>query len=189
MLAGNTVWNPWEPAGAYESIAVATVPSGGVASVTFNSIPQNYAHLQLRVIARSSRSATEDTSWVQFNGDSGNNYATHNLDGYAGLATAVESTNAANTNNFRYITSGANATSGIFAPAIIDVLDYTNTSKFKTTRLLNGLELNDSARYNYVRFTSGLWRNTNPITSITMFLNTGPNFTENSQFALYGIKG
>lgn len=189
MLAGNTTWNPWEPAGAYESIATITVPSGGAASIQFIGIPQTYSHLQLRVIARSSRVSTEDTSWVQFNGDSGNNYSTHNLDGYAGLATAVESSGGGNTNNFKYITSGANAASGIFAPAIIDILDYSNTSKFKTTRLFNGLELNDSARYNYVRFASGLWQNTNSITSITMFLNTGPNFAENSQFALYGIKG
>ena len=37
---------------SYESIYTTNVGSGGVADVTFNSIPATYTHLQIRYIAR-----------------------------------------------------------------------------------------------------------------------------------------
>ena len=48
MLAGNAVWNPWEPQGAYDALSTVTVPAGGVATITFAGIPNTYKHRQLR---------------------------------------------------------------------------------------------------------------------------------------------
>ena len=40
----------WSPTGAYEPLASITVPSGGLSSIVFGSIPQTYKHLQVRMI-------------------------------------------------------------------------------------------------------------------------------------------
>ena len=70
---------------------------------------------------------------------------------------------------------------------VIDILDYANVNKYKTTRTLGGAELNQAS--SEIVFQSGLWRSTNAITSIGFTEATGSNFEQYTQFALYGIKG
>jgi hypothetical protein len=74
----------------------------------------------------------------------------------------------------------------VFGGVVIDILDYKNTNKYKTVRILSGTEYNNSN--GGVSFNSGLWQNTDAITTITL-QPSGANFAEYSQFALYGIKG
>ena len=50
--------------GSYQSIATQTVVAGGVASVSFASIPQNYKHLQIRASIRSNNVAAYDTFYI-----------------------------------------------------------------------------------------------------------------------------
>jgi hypothetical protein len=69
----------------------------------------------------------------------------------------------------------------------MDILDYANTNKYKTVRTLSGYDLNN-ATYGALRSYSGLWMNTNAITSIKFYAD-GVNLAQYSQFALYGIKG
>jgi hypothetical protein len=77
-----------------------------------------------------------------------------------------------------------------YSASIIDILDYANTNKYKTYRALTGIDKNGSGS---IQLTSGVWRNTTAITSITITpqSNTSPTnqFQQYSQFALYGIKG
>jgi hypothetical protein len=82
------------------------------------------------------------------------------------------------------------STGGSFGVSIVDILDYANTNKYKTVRVLSGVDFNGTlAGYGgYVGPLSGNWRNTSAITSIKINAQTG-NFTQYSQFALYGIKG
>jgi hypothetical protein len=75
-------------------------------------------------------------------------------------------------------------TSG-YSANVIDILDYTNTNKYKTSRSLQGYDLNGSG---IVSFVSQLWLNTAAITSIT-FNDRGSAFQAGTQYALYGIKG
>jgi hypothetical protein len=82
--------------------------------------------------------------------------------------------------------SGATASANVFGVGITDVLDYTNTNKNKVLRNLGGVDNNGSGR---VAMTSGMWLNTNAITSITLVPSVGTSFNEYSQFALYGIQG
>lgn len=158
---------------SYESIATTTVGSGGSTSVTFSSIPSTYTHLQIRLM---NLSATEANGiLIRFNSDSGTNYAEHDL---RGSGTAV--------NAYAY-TSQTGAQLGMFgsstAPgvAIGDILDYTNTNKYKTLRTLYGYDKNGGG---YIFLSSGLWMSTNAITSITL---SGGTFNQYSHFALYGI--
>lgn len=184
MLAGNAVWNPWEPAGAYESIATADGSGGGA---TFTSIPQTYTHLQLRLMIKSVYTgASTDYYFWRFNGDStSGNYRTHSLVGNGSSASA--NTNpTGNTSAFIPHLIPANSLTSVFSGIVIDILDYTNTSKYKTMRTLSGFDANGSGE---IALSSGVWLNTSAVTSITFGgYNVGINST-NYSYALYGIKG
>ena len=178
MLAGNTTWNPWEPQGAYDALSTVTVPSGGVASITFAGIPNTYKHLQIRFSAIPTSAASTYRIRGQFNGDTGNNYATHLL---FGSGTAAGSAAGSTINQFTVGSSvlgiGANQT----VVGILDVLDYANTSKNKTARTLSGGDFNGSGE---IDLNSGLWQSTNAITSMSLYFDT-TTIAQYSQFTLY----
>lgn len=170
------------PSGAYDSIATTTVGAGGAASVTFSSIPSTYTHLQLRLFGRSTGSNTQSYVKLEFNGDTtGSNYYSHYIQ--ADGSTVAVGPNASI--SIHYDIAGANANTSVFGAIIFDVLDYTNTSKNTTTRALGGVDNNGSGRMN---LTSGLWLNTNAVTSITLTPFSG-SFAQYTSAALYGIKG
>lgn len=185
VIASSTQQGRISDFGAYEPIAVSTVPSGGVASITFSSIPQTYTHLQIRFLARTARANQEDNIQLRFNSDSGNNYAAHVL--YGDGATAGSFSDGSSiTFNTRSVVAAASSTSGVFGIGVIDILDYNNTSKNTTVRSLNGYDNNGAGQ---VRISSGLWINTVAITSITMLSANAADISQYSSFALYGIKG
>ncbi len=163
---------------SYESIATVTVGSGGSASVSFTSIPADYTHLQIRGIQRTTGGVYDLR--LQVNSDTGNNYATHRLGGF-GTGTFAEG--IASTSSIKLGLVGT--VTSVFGGTVVDILDYKNTNKYKTIRSLNGYDENGGG---YILLTSGLWQNTNAITSLTLSLSSSGNFLEYSQFALYGIK-
>lgn len=168
---------------SYESIATVTVGSGGVASIDFTSIPSTFKHLQLRGSVRSSQASAGSSLRMRFNGDSGSNYDYHAIYGNGSSAAAenIAPVNIMLVGNCPAASSGSN----IFNANVIDLLDYTNTNKYKTVRFLDGYDTNGGGQ---VTFGSDLWMNTTAITSISITAATG-NFVQYSQFALYGIKG
>jgi hypothetical protein len=171
-------------ASSYESIATVTVGSGGQSSVTFSSIPSTYQHLQVRYMPRISTSDTAENTWLRFNGDTGSNYTYHFLDGNGSSASA-----GAGTSQTRILAGragAANSGSNIFGANVLDVLDYANTNKYKTARILGGIDRNGDGN---IRLDSGVWMNTAAVTSLTISPTTGNNFVQYSSFALYGIKG
>lgn len=170
---------------SFESISTTTVGAGGSASVTFSSIPSTYTHLQIRGIARTNRAdSNQDAIRVRFNSDSGNNYAHHYLTGNGSSASAGANTSISGVliDGFTQSLSGANSFGGM----ILDLLDYTNTNKYKTVRCLSGREDNSAGA---VWLESGLWLNTNAVTSITLLPVVGTSISQYSSFALYGVKG
>ena len=177
--------SPLVYANSYESIATVTVGAGGSSSIDFNSISSTYTHLQLRGIARTNRgTGIQDALRIRFNSDSANNYAHHYLTGDGSSASA-----GANTTISGILVDGVTmslSAASAFGAFVIDVLDYKNTNKYKTLRSLSGREDNtDGAMW----FESGLWQNTNAITSITIIPVNGTLFSQYSSFALYGVKG
>jgi len=169
-------------AGSYESIATVDVGSGGAANFSFTSIPSTYTHLQLRGIVRSNQAGSGiTTTTLQFNSDTGNNYAYHNL---IGNGTAASVGGVATQPNITITNAPQlSATSNAFGFTIIDILDYTNTNKYTTIRALHGADLNGSGQ---IILSSGLWMNTSAITSITV--NPAGDAVQYTTFALYGIK-
>jgi hypothetical protein len=168
----------------YESIATVTVGSGGQAEAEFTSIPSTYKHLQIRALIRGTASASAISLGVRFNSDTGSNYSYHEL---FGSGSSVGAT--ADANQTRILMHGnapaANALASSFGVAIMDILEYKNTSINKTARSLAGMDVNGTG--GYAILDSGNWRNTNAITSIKIIPSTG-NLAQYSQFALYGIK-
>ncbi len=182
--ASNTVV-PVMP-GNFESIATATViASGGSNFVEFTSIPNTYKHLQLRILARGTNANTQMQLAYKFNSDSGSNYTFHLLrgDGSGAFADGAANQGFAGA-TVRY--AAANATSQIFGAGVSDILDYSNTNKYKTVRSIGGTDQNGSGQ---VYFSSNLWRDTSAISSIYIYNQDGNNIAQYSHFALYGIKG
>jgi hypothetical protein len=161
---------------SYESIATVTVGGGGAATVDFTSIPSTYTHLQIRGIAYCNSGVSLR---LRINSDSGSNYSTHYLNGN-GSSTGAGGA-ASQTSMFA---GSAGNTANIFGGNVIDILEYTSTSKYKTIRTLSGIDSNGGG---FVQFMSGAWLNTSAITSIAIYGESDLN--QYSSFALYGIKG
>ena len=183
-LAGIIASSGGAAGGDFESIATVTVGAGGSSSVTFTSIPSTYKHLQIRGIARDSRSNAATNLYIQYNSDTGANYTAHEL--YGNGSTAVAGfEGASQTSALAARVTGNNSAANAFGGFVIDVLDYANTNKYKTSRSLAGHEDNSSGA---IWLISGLWMSTSAITSITITPVTSP-ILQYSSFALYGIKG
>jgi hypothetical protein len=183
MLAGNTTWNPWEPQGAYDALSTVTVPSGGVASITFAGIPQGYKHLQVRVMTRSTASGGEDFSSLRLNGDSGSSYYWHFLFGNGASANA-SNPGASSTFIYPYAIPASGFLANSFGVQVIDILDYSSTSKNTTVRTVAGYD--DNSTGGRIALTSGAWFNASAVNSLTF--TCGGNFAQHSQFTLYGVK-
>ena len=171
---------------SYESIATVTVGSGGSSYAEFTSISSSYKHLQIRVLARSNSTGdVNDDCSLQYNSDTGSNYVSHALNGNGTAVTAGY--NAAASTNRLLKTAGPDASANVFGGGVIDILDYTNTNKYKTARGLGGIDTNGTG--GVISLESMLWLNTNAITSIKIAPRFGTLWVEYSTFALYGIKG
>lgn len=153
------------------------------ATVEFTNIPQTYSHLQLRCMMRTTDTGAWNNQGMQFNNDGTNSYAFHTLWGLgSGSPTASATASTSQFNDFMRAASNS-LSAGIFGVAIVDLLDYRSTNKFKTMRVLAG---GDSNGAGMVGMTSGLWMSTNAITSIKI-LPSGGNAVAGSTFALYGV--
>jgi hypothetical protein len=175
LLGGNDVILP----GSYDAIGTVVVGPGGTSSIDFTSIPQTYKHLQIRWFAKMSLTGLITGINLRINGDTGANYRRHVIYGDGSTVTA----SAGSDFWCGFIPRGNDAAR--FGAGITDILDYTSTTKNKTTRTLNGSNLLDAGA---LGLFSGLYFATPAaITSLTMYPDAG-NFTEYSQFDLYGIK-
>lgn len=170
----------WAPQGAYDALATVTVPSGGVASITFSGIPTGYKHLEIRAIGKSA--STNTNGDLTFNGDTGNNYTWHYLLGDGSSASAGAATSRANIVGMVLMPDSSNTS--VYSANVVSILDYASTNKYKTVRALQGYDVNGGGA---IFLSSGEWMSTNPITSIT-FTGRGQNFAQYTQVALYGIK-
>jgi len=162
-----------------EPIATTSVGSGGTNNVTFLDIPQTYKHLQIRAIGRTT--STNNNILLTLNGDSTDtNYYHHHLYGTGSAAAAT----ASQVRRILYWPISSD-TASAFGAGIIDILDYANINKYKTSRALHGYDTNGGG---LMLFTSNLWMNTNAITTVRIEPADG-NFVQYSRFSLYGIKG
>jgi hypothetical protein len=167
---------------AFDTLGAVLLGSSST-GLTFSNIPQTYTHLQIRASVRTSRNdATTDVLTIQFNGVTTNSYSTHGL---VGNRSSVTSYGYNPYPHPMYLDGmpSTTSTANIFGVGIIDILNYSNTSINTTVRAIGGTDFNGSGQ---VRFTSGVWNNTNAVTSI--YFGSVGSYLANSTFALYGIK-
>ena len=162
-------------------IATQTVGAGGTASITFSSIPQTFTHLQLKIFARSSSNAAGINIPIQFNGDTGANYRSHYLGGTGAAAISGDLGASQTSLNAGWTAGNTDITNG-FGCTVVDILDYTNTNKNKTTRSIGGIDSNGSG---LIGLWSGLWLSTAAITSLVFSAGTLAQYTTAQ---LYGIQ-
>lgn len=166
-------------------ISSQTVGAGGVASVTFSSIPATYTDLVLKVSARSARvtGSAADTLSMAFNGSP--SFTTIILDGGSPYGTPRSFTSGAYAGDI----DSNNNTVNIFSNLEIYIPNYS-LSNNKLYRVDSVAE-NNSGTGDYLVQTSlsaGLATLTTAITTITLTAGTGSNLVQYSSFSLYGIK-
>jgi hypothetical protein len=185
IIASQMSGHLWAPSGAYDSIATVNVGTA-VSSITFSSIPSTYTHLQLRFMASAGYGSFNNTTIrCELNGDTTDaNYYNHYLFGNGDSALAGSSA-------YPRVAYGLDSpvVTSTYGVGIIDLLDYSVTTKNKTLRTLAGFNANQSASASEkAGIFSMLWNNTAAINSIKLVGLDG-NWTVGSQFALYGIRG
>jgi len=179
LLAGNTSYDP--SATFFIQRVTAT---GGETSLNFSSIPSTYKHLQVRWIAKTSRAGTYGYFAVRFNSDSTAVYTRHRLYGDGSTVTATGDFGLTES-EITYGASGSTANASTYGAGVLDLHDYSSTTKFKTYRSLDGYDNNGSGT---VDLCSGLWRSTSAVTSVNLVMTSG-SFSAGSTFALYGMVG
>ena len=162
--------------------------TGTSGDFVFSSIPQTFTHLQLRIVHRSTSSNTGAFMFLYFNGiytSPYTQYSWHRLYGDGSSAVSTGSANAARIEfNYPYGQPISTDTAGIFGVTIIDILDYTNTNKNKTVKILSGADKNGSGA---VHFTSGMLQSTTAAINQIDIQDAYGNFAAGSRFDLYGI--
>lgn len=151
------------------------------ASVTFSSIPATYKHLQIRVVGRYTAATSISNLTLRFNGDTGANYGYQSMRGQGTTVTSAQP-GSYQTYLLTGDMPGASASASGFGSSFIDVIDYANTTKIKTTKTFGG-----NAAYLDVFMFNGTWNSTAAITSILVSdANTSASFAAGTRISLYG---
>jgi hypothetical protein len=162
--------------------SIATVVGTGTNTVTISGIPSSYKMLQLRMLLHTD-SGGDSGAWINFNGTANTTMSNQVIDSRNATTSTFSQTQASG--NGVYIrTAGWGSYAGA---AIIDIFDYTNTSKFKSFDLINGFYNGVNVNDANVNIRTGTWADTSTITSITLTLQSG-NFRSTNSIALYGMK-
>jgi hypothetical protein len=166
-------------ANTYKALQTVTVGAGGVASVTFSSIPNTYTDLVIKVSGRGTTAAVYTPVLVGFNGD----IATLNwpqITEVAGTGSAVA--NFYGRGSLAYI-NGTTSTASTFSNCDIYISNY-NSQNFKPYSSDSVIENNATATL--TDMMAGAWFSAVPISSILLQPQTG-SFAQYSTFTLYGV--
>jgi hypothetical protein len=171
----------YTPEGSAYEIAKYVVPTGDIASVTF-SIPSDYRHIRFEISCQNS-SSSNSSGWLvgNFNNDTTSSYSYHILSGSGSSASSSGGLTSAPI--FGDINNNGSGSS-IFAPSVIDLVDYNSRSKYKTFKVLTGFDNNS---WGEMYSVTGNWRSLEPITSVKFYVS-GYNIKANSTFTLIGYK-
>jgi hypothetical protein len=162
------------------SLIQSITASGSVSDVEFTSIPSTYTDLIIVCNGRTANAVSEQAITVYLNND------------FSGIASFTEMRGDGSTATSSRLTAqsgfrvgyfaGASAASGALGQCIFYVMDYSNTTTFKTT-LARGGTAGSS-----VTAGVGLWRSTVAITRVGMATFGAGNYVAGSTFKLYGIE-
>jgi hypothetical protein len=150
--------------------------SSNTAAVTFSSIPSGYTDL---VIVFNGSLSSANSPAYRINGDTASNYSATDMTGDGSSAQSARNSSVA------WGTLGgmfATVTAGNQFSMIINVMNYANTTTYKTvmTRTSVAGQMSEAS--------VSLWRSTAAVTSFTVQgYNNGGAYATGSTFTLYGI--
>ena len=185
------MWDQSTSAATFDYLGSVTVGTTPLTNITFGNIPQTYTHLQLRGLCKTTRDyAGNNVDWLYctLNAD----FASHNGGRQvAGTATSVDGTANISGSWVGSIMSSSTFVTGyqyIFSPVVIDIFDYSSTTKYKTFLSFTGLDTNSTTypANSSVQYGGNSYKQLTPVTSIV--LSNFVQFATGTNFALYGIK-
>lgn len=182
LKTGRTLYtsmNAGNQYGAMVPIASATLSSTG--GFDFTNIPQTYQDLFISVYARSA--GTDGGLYWYANGDGSALYSKTYLFGDGSSAGSGRVSNSGG-GQWGNIATSSNTT-GMFSTSNVHILNYANTSTFKSFLVRNADDRNGSG---YSILQAEMFRTTAGISRVT-FGNAGyANLAAGSQATLYGIR-
>ena len=169
MAAGNT----------YVALASTTLTTT-TASVTFSSISSAYTDLVIVVTGQGVYTSTDFLDvGMQYNGDTGSNYSTTRIRGYASEVNGAR--NSSETSIRAAFIHGLVTASAVHSSMSINIFNYSNTTTYKTMVSRSGYPTAVSANI-------GLWNSTSAITSVLLKNNdSASGFHTGTTFQLFGI--
>ena len=152
---------------------------------------QTYKHLQLRYVGKSPTTSGSENGglmdWVYLRPNLeaiATDYADHFLNGNGTSVTVGANVQNATAIRISAVTSSnASVGANMWGIGIIDILDYSNTNKFKTIKGYSGADTNGSG---LISFRSGVWTKNTAISSLYVG-GWSAGFKIGSRFDLYGI--
>jgi hypothetical protein len=169
MAAGST----------YTPIATQTLGSAAL-NVTFTSISGSYTDLVVVCNNLFSASGTPNLR-VLFNTDTATNYSVTVLEGNGATAYSRRQSSISGIDLGYYTSLYPTSTSTVPSDAIINVMNYSNSTTYKT------VIARANSSYSGTSANVGLWRSTAAITSVRISNSSAVDFTAGSTFTLYGI--
>lgn len=165
----------------YLKIASVTVGAGGASSMDFNSIPNTYTDLCLKISVRTSRAAANDALSIKLNNSTSSYNSRDVTYDNGGLSSYTDLFGVGYVLN----TQGNSLTSNTFSNQEVYIPNY-NSSNYKSLSSESSVENNGvDAR---VEMMANLWSNTSAVTSIIIASYTGNTILQYSTATLYGIK-
>jgi hypothetical protein len=160
----------------FELIEAYTVPSGGVTSIDFTSIPSTFTDLCLKVSSRVS--STDTPISITFNNIT-TNFSWRRIYGSGSSATSQSGTDV-----YWFYTNTSAQTSNTYGSGEVYIPNYAgSTNKSFSSESLT----ENNATFAEMFMVAGLWSNTSAINRITLTPLSGI-FETNSTAYLYGVK-
>jgi hypothetical protein len=167
----------------YVPLDKVTVSGSSTTTVTFNSIPQDYA--SLIIVADYATSSAGAQTVFYYNGTtSGTPYSSTELYGTgSGSPASYHFVNQ----NYIWLSNAVGSGSTLGQTNLtIDIVNYANTSTFKTAL---SRQNSQSGTYPGVVANSSVWRSTSAITSVSIKADIySTTFVSGSTFSLYGVR-
>jgi len=167
-------------AATYVPIATFTA-SGSVSDYEFTSIPGTYTDLVIVCQGRTANSVSEQAISVYLNYDFTGlgSFTELRGDGSSATSSRVTGTSGIRVGYF----AGASAASGVVGQCIFSVMNYANTTTYKTLIARGGVASSSTTA------EVGLFRSTSAITRVGIATFGAGNYVAGSTFILYGILG
>lgn len=182
-VKSNKFWDQDTQQGVMVPISRVEITGATNTSIGFAGIPQTFQDLMIVLTTRRTDAVTEGTQFLYTN-FSGSIASTTKLLGDGSSATSSRTT--AQNAGFIGAYPGASAAAGIFGSQIIHILDYANTSRFKTILCRTAADRNGGGQS---ELSVTLFRDTGGLTTVGVSTyNASVYYVPGSTAILYGIK-